>query len=201
MRRTRSADDVAGSVQAVDTRTGRLVSVFLDGTRLQVVAPDRTSARGVFVTEFGLDEVVLAGPVARRVAGRRGAWAITRSVGIDDDQWGASAPAWSWLLVPDEGKESRRSGERFLGVLRSALPRERWVRRIKLGKMARRLTSVAAEELLELARRRDAVFAATCAEVAHERVRRTETFADHAERVLLDALHWRGVDGVTTVTP
>lgn len=201
MRRTRSADEIAGSVQAVDTRSGRLVSVFLDGTRLQVVAPDRTSARGVFVTEFGLDEVVLAGPVARRVAGRRGAWVITRAIGIDDDQWGASAPAWSWLLVPDEEKESRRSGELFLGVLRSALPRERWTRRIRLGRAARRHTGVASDELLELARQRDPAFAATCAEVAQERLRRAEGVAQHAERVLLDALQWRGSDGVTTVTP
>ncbi|GAA1967030.1 hypothetical protein GCM10009798_29210 [Nocardioides panacihumi] len=200
MRRTRSAEEIAGSVQAVDTRTGRLVSVFLDGTRLQVVAPDRTSARGVFVTEFELDEVVLAGPVARRVAGRRGGWVITRSVGIDDGEWGASAPAWSWLLVPDEEKESRRSGERFLGVLRSALPKERWARRVKLGKAARRHADLAAAELLELARRRDAAFAASCTEVAEERDRRAAGFADHAERMLLDALHWRGVDGVTTVT-
>ena len=201
MGRRRSAEEIAGSVQAVDIRSGRLVSVFLDGTRLQVVAPDRTGARGVFVTEFGLDEVVLAGPVARRVGGRRGAWAITRSVGIDDSDWGASAPAWSWVLVPDEEKESRRSGERFRGVLRSALPKERWARRIKLGRAARRHTGVAADELLELARRRDPAFAATCADVAQERVRRAAGFADHAERVLLDALHWRGVDGVTTVTP
>ena len=200
MRRTRSADEIAGSVRAVDTCTGRLVSVFLDGTRLQVVAPDRTSARGVFVTEFELDEVVLAGSVARRVAGRRGAWVITRSVGIDDDEWGSSAPAWSWLLVPDEEKESRRSGERFVDVLRSALPKERWVRRIKLGRAARRHTDVAAAELLELARRRDPAFAATCVEVAQERVRRAAGFADHAERVLRDALHWRGADAVTTVT-
>jgi hypothetical protein len=189
MRRAASADG-AGSVRAVDTRTGRLVSVFLDGSVLRVAAPDRTSGRGVSTTEVPLDEVVLAGPVAGRVRGYGDAWVITRSVALDDPHWGACAPAWSWLLAADDGHEARRSGERFLAELRAALPKERWVRSVKLGKEARRGTASADQELLELAMRRNAAFAARCVEVAEERVQHAAGFNDRAERILLDTLGW-----------
>lgn len=179
------------SVRAVEIRTGQMVSVFLDGTQLQVVAPDRTSGGGVSVTDLPLDEVVLAGPVAGRLAGHRGAWTITRAVRIDDPHWGECAPAWSWLLAPDDGKESRRSAERFLDALRGALPKERWAKSIKLSKAARTGVGEAATELLELARRRDPAFAAACAEVHEERARRNAGLGEQAERVLLESLSWR----------
>jgi hypothetical protein len=196
MRIDAGIDGAVGSVQAVDVRTGRLVSVFVEGGTLQVLAPDRTSGPGFSVTEVGADEIVLAGPVSGRVAGRRGAWAITRAVSIDDPRWGASAPAWSWLLVPDDTAASRRSADRFLAELRAALPRSAWTT-IRLSRAAREGSADASAELVALARRRDPAFAATCAEVSDERGRRAAGQADRAERVLRDSLTWRTANGLT----
>ena len=202
MRREVSAGEaVTADVEAIDVRTGQTVDLFLDGSRFQIVAPDRITGRGVTVTKFDLDEIVLAGPVAGKVLGRRGAWAVTRAVRIDDPAWGAVAPAWSWVFVPHKEKASRRSGERFQVDLRRALPKSRWVSRVKVTKAVRKGCGDAGVELLELARRRDASFAAACSEVEEERARHAAGFADQAERVLLDSLHWRGSVGVTTVTP
>lgn len=200
-RGTSAGQAVRGSVQAVDTRTGRTVSLFLEEGRLRVETPDRTSQHGVSVTTFGLDQIVLAGPVPGRVAGRRGAWVITRAVGLEDEQWGVYAPAWSWVLAPDDGRASRRSNEWFLAQLRTALPKKRWVKAIRLGRAARELAAEAAIELLELASRRDPAFAATCFEVGEAKRRRAAGLADEAERILKGALQWRDADGVTTVTP
>ena len=202
MRRNVSAVEVAAAnVQAVDVRTSRMVGVFLDDTRVQVVAPDRISGKGVTVTEFDLAEVVLAGSVARPVLGRRGAWVLTRAVRIDDPAWGAVAPAWSWLFVPDEAQASRRSNERFQAELRRALPKARWAKAVKLSRSARKGQTDAGAELLELARHRDAGFAATCSEVEEERARHAAARAAQAERVLLDSLRWRGSAEVTAATP
>jgi hypothetical protein len=202
MRRgTTSDENVSATVEMVDVRTGQRVGVFLDGTRLQVVAPDRINGRGVIVTEFGVDEVVLAGPVSRKVQGRRGAWALTRAVRIDDPEWGSVAPAWSWVFVPDGSEDCRRSGVRFMADLRRALPQRRWSARVKLTKAARKGWSEPSVELLELARRRDAGFAAACAEVAEERARRAAGLAEEAERVLLDSLSWRSSTEATAPAP
>jgi hypothetical protein len=196
-----TGEGVASNVEAVDVRTGRMVGVFLDDSRVQVVAPDRITGRGVTITEFDLDQVVLAGPVAGKVLGRRGAWAVTRAVRIDDPEWGGVAPAWSWLFVPDDWKASHRSGERFQADLRRALPKARWAKSVKLSKDVRRGVSDPGDELLDLASRRDPAFAETCFEVAEARSREAAGLAERAERVLLDSLHWRGSAGVTTVTP
>jgi hypothetical protein len=202
MKRGVSAGEVvAASVEVVDARTGRLVGVLLDDSRVQVVAPDRITGRGVTVTEFDLDEVVLAGPVARPVRGRRGAWVLTRAVRIDDPDWGGVAPAWSWLFVPDDSKASRRSGERFQADLRRALPRARWAKGVKLSKDVRRGVDDPGAELLALASRRDPAFAEACSAVDEARTREAAGLAERAELVLLDSLHWRGSAGVTTVTP
>jgi hypothetical protein len=178
-----------------------MVGVFLDGTRVQVVAPDRITGRGVTVTEFDLDDLVLAGSVARPVLGRRGAWVLTRAVRIDDPAWGAVAPAWSWLFVPDDPKASRRSGELFQAELRRALPTSRWVKAVKLSRAARNGQTDAGVELLELARHRDAAFAASCVEVDEARARHAAGIAERAERVLVDSLRWRATAEVTAATP
>ncbi|GAB7004114.1 hypothetical protein JCM18899A_15860 [Nocardioides sp. AN3] len=187
-----------GSVRAVDLRTGRTITLLLDGRRLQVVEPDRTSDRGDSVTEFATDELVLAGTVAGRVRGRGGAWALTRTVSIDDPQWGSCAPAWSWVLLPEESPAGRRAAERFVHDLRAAMPQQRWVRGIRLSKVARKGSSDAAGELLELARQRDPEFAARCDEIVQERLRRGFAHTDHAEQVLLDALQWRAGGSAAT---
>jgi hypothetical protein len=198
MRRT-GEQGAGGSIEAVDSRTGRAISVTLDERFLQVVEPDRTSDRGVWVTDVPIDDLVLVGTVAGRVRGRRGGWVITRSVALDDPQWGACAPAWSWVLLPQD-PGSRRPTERFLKALRAALPRERWAGTIRLSKPARTGRADAAGELLDLARRRDPAFAATCDRVVQERLEQEARLADHAEQVLREALHWRTGGSGTTIT-
>jgi hypothetical protein len=192
---------IATNVEAIDVRTGKMIGIFLEDTRLQVVAPDRVNVGGVTVTEFDVDAIVLAGPVVGKVAGRRGAWAITRTVEIDDPQWGAVAPAWSWLVVPDDWKESRASSERFLADLRGVLPKGPWAKRIKLSKDVRRGTVDPHGELLALARRRSPSFVTACSAVDEERARRAARIAEQAERVLLDSLRWRGEPEATTAAP